>query len=32
MLAKKMMGEIMLKKLDNPVVQTILKLERLLQL
>jgi hypothetical protein len=30
MLAKKMMGEIMLEKLDNPVVQTILKLERLL--
>jgi dihydrolipoamide dehydrogenase len=28
MLAKKMMGEIMLKKLDNPALQTLLKIER----
>jgi len=30
MLAKKMMGEIMMKKLSNPVVQTLLKIERFL--
>jgi uncharacterized UPF0146 family protein len=30
MLAKKMMGEIMMKKLSNPVVQTLLKVERFL--
>jgi dihydrolipoamide dehydrogenase len=30
MLAKKMMGDIMLKKLDNPIVQSLLKLERFL--
>jgi len=30
MLAKKMMGDIMLEKLKNPIVQTLLKIERLL--
>jgi len=30
MLAKKMMGDIMLKKLDNPIVKALLKFERLL--
>ena len=30
MLAKKMMGDIMLEKLDNPIVKTLLKIERFL--
>ncbi len=29
-LAKQMMGEVMVKKLQNPVIQTLLKIERFL--
>jgi hypothetical protein len=30
MLSKKMMGNIMLEKLDNPIIKTLLKIERFL--